>query len=178
MQILLRNITIEDLPTYKHWKLPHHKYHAFNGPYFKPKTEGEIDIEIAQLKDKIENNSVDIKRKLIVDTDNTIIGEVSWYWKSEETYWLEIGIALFDETNWGKGIGYSALKKWISFLFNEKKHLVRLGLTTWSGNNGMVALSTKLGMIKEAEYRKARILNGVYYDSVSYGILRDEWENN
>ena len=32
-------------------------------------------------------------------------------------------------------------------------------------------------MKKEAEYRKARIVNGEYYDSVSYGILKEEWQN-
>ncbi len=39
----------------------------------------------------------------------------------------------------------------------------------------MMALAEKLGFKKEAEYRKARIVDGQYYDSVSYGILREEW---
>jgi putative hydrolase of HD superfamily len=40
----------------------------------------------------------------------------------------------------------------------------------------MMALAEKLGLKKEAVYRKARIVKGEYFDSVSYGILRDEWE--
>jgi putative hydrolase of HD superfamily len=48
-------------------------------------------------------------------------------------------------------------------------------MTTWSGNTRMMHLAEKLGFVKEAVYRKARIVNGIYYDSVSYGILREEW---
>jgi len=40
----------------------------------------------------------------------------------------------------------------------------------------MIELAKKLGVQKEAEYRKARIVNGKYFDSISYGILREELE--
>jgi len=39
----------------------------------------------------------------------------------------------------------------------------------------MIRLALKLGMIEEARFRNARIVLGNYYDSVSYGILREEW---
>jgi putative hydrolase of HD superfamily len=42
----------------------------------------------------------------------------------------------------------------------------------------MMRLAEKLGFIKEAVYRKARIVNNEYYDSISYGILKEEWINN
>lgn len=50
-----------------------------------------------------------------------------------------------------------------------------IGSVTWSGNLRMMRLAEKLGLKKEAVYRKARIVDRTYYDSVSYGILRDEW---
>ncbi|SOS48870.1 Putative HD superfamily hydrolase (fragment) [Tenacibaculum dicentrarchi] len=115
---------------------------------------------------------------IISNDKNEIIGEVSWYWKSKETNWLEIGIVIFNESFWGKGIGYLALKLWIEEVFNDKKEIVRIGISTWSGNYGMIRLAEKLGMIEEARYRKARIINGEYFDSVSYGILKSEWKNN
>lgn len=40
----------------------------------------------------------------------------------------------------------------------------------------MMKLAEKLGLEKEAEYRKARIVDGKYYDSISYGILKEDWE--
>ena len=113
--------------------------------------------------------------RIISNDKNELIGEVSWYWKSEETLWLEIGIVIFSEKYWKKSIGYKALKMWINEIFVTKKEIVRIGLTTWSGNTGMLRLADKIGLKKEAEYRKARIVDGNYFDSISYGILREEW---
>lgn len=175
--IKLRRLELDDLDEYKYWKQPFHAYHLLNGPYFKKATEEAIDKQITLLKKRRIRNSEDLdKRRIISNNKNEIIGEVSWYWKSEETLWMEIGIVIFDEKYWNKGIGYYALKLWIDQLFNEHKAIVRLGLSTWSGNEGMIKLSQKLGMKKEAEYRNARIVNGKYFDSISFGILRKEWE--
>lgn len=137
----------------------------------------EVDAYVQELKIKLtagEQNRTD-RKKLIMSSDDQIIGEVSWYWKSEETAWMEIGILIFDPQHWSKGIGFQALTLWITELFDFHSTIVRLGLSTWSGNTGMIHLAEKLGMQKEAVYRKARVVNGVYYDSISYGILREEW---
>lgn len=89
--------------------------------------------------------------------------------------WMEVGIVIFNENYWGKGIGYTGLRMWIDEIFSENPKLIRIGLSTWSGNLRMMRLAEKLGLKKEAVYRKARIVDHTYYDSVSYGILRDEW---
>ena len=65
--------------------------------------------------------------KIITNLKNELLGEVSWYWKSQETNWLEIGIVIFDEKKWGKGIGIQALKLWVSEIFESKDEIVRLG---------------------------------------------------
>lgn len=169
---------MEDLPEYKYWQMPKHKYHEFNGPYFKKSTAPEIEKELVELAKKIQGNQPDPvpQKRIISNEKNELLGEVSWYWKSKETNWLELGVVIFDEKNWGKGIGRRALSLWINEIFASKESIVRLGLTTWSGNEGMLHLAEKLGMRKEAQYRKARIVKGKYYDSISYGLLREEWE--
>ena len=48
-----------------------------------------------------------------------------------------------------------------------KKELLRLGISTWLGNLGILKLAEKLGMKIEVEYRKARIVNGELFDTVS-----------
>lgn len=165
-----------DLEDYKYWKLPEHSYHSLNGPYFKKDSKKEVENKIKNLKNEfLKRKNVLDNVRIISNDENKIIGEVSWYWKSEETNWLEIGIVVFNEKFWGKGIGYIALRLWIDELFSEKKNIIRIGISTWSGNHGMIKLALKLGMQEEARYRKARIVNKEYFDSVSYGILRDEW---
>jgi len=105
-----------------------------------------------------------------------MLGMVSWYWQSKETHWLSIGLVIYDAENWGKGIGYEALKLWIDYLFEANKNLVRMDLRTWSGNIGMMKLADKLGFKLEARFRNARIVNGKYYDSIGMGMLKNEWQ--
>jgi len=88
---------------------------------------------------------------------------------------MSIGIAIYNENFWSKGIGFDALSLWIDYLFKQDKNLLRLDLRTWSGNFGMMKLAEKLGFKKEAVFRKARIVNDKYYDGIGYGILREEW---
>lgn len=59
---------------------------------------------------------------------------------------------------------------------NYSGDIQRLGFTTWSGNVGMMKIGEKLKMTKEAQIRKVRFYQGNYYDSVRYGILREEWQ--
>ncbi|MDD2917069.1 MAG: GNAT family protein [Candidatus Gracilibacteria bacterium] len=179
MELILRELQLDDLNDYLKYTHPSREYRKYNGPYFKQETEEELGELIERYREKLnqgEHNVLRNKKLIVNKATDEIIGEVNWYWKSEETLWMELGIVIFNEKYWGQGIGYIALKMWISEKFKEDPRLVRLGLTTWSGNIGMMKLSEKLGFKKEAVYRKARIVNGEYFDSVSYGILREEWE--
>ena len=177
-KIILRDIEIEDLESYYHWNLPTREFHKYNGPYYGKMNEHELREYVNSLRLKLQNGDKNVlgHKKLIADEfTNEIIGTVNWYWKSEETLWMEIGIVIFNEDYWGRGIGFLALEKWTSEIFEANKDLVRLGLTTWSGNERMMKLAEKLSFKCEATYRKARIVDGKYYDSISYGILREEW---
>lgn len=110
----------------------------------------------------------------VIDVDGIIVGTVSFYWENEATRWLEVGIAIYNPEHWGKGIGKIALQQWISEVFNMQ-NVARVGLTTWSGNAGMMRLAEKLGMTQEARLRKVRYHDGEYFDSIKYGVLREEW---
>lgn len=177
--IILRKIKLEDLDSYYLLNISSKEHHKYNGPYYQKPSNDELKKRIDKIKVELLSEDYQSNSLMIVDSDNNIlIGEVSYYWKSKETLWMEIGIVIFNENYWGCGIGYIALKKWINKLFTDKKNITRLGLSTWSGNVRMIGLANKLGFICEATYRKARIVDGTYYDSVSYGILREEWELN
>lgn len=84
-------------------------------------------------------------------------------------------IVIYDESFWSKGYGKEAFKIWISQSFKDYPELEHLGLTTWSGNKRMMGLAEKLGFLKEAQIRKVRYWQGFYYDSIKYGVLREEW---
>lgn len=176
MKINLREMKLKDIDSYYKWNLPHNKHYEFDGPYYKKITIDELDAQVSKIKDRliIEEPAFSM-RQFIVDEDDNLIGSVGKYYKSKETNWLEIGITIYDPKNWGKGIGKEALKLWINKVFEDHPELVRLGLSTWSGNIGMMKLAEKLGLKLEARYVNARIVNGEYFDSVSYGILKKDW---
>ncbi len=172
-----REIDLSNIDRYGELTSPDKKYHQLNGPYFKKNTSAEHRDWIKHIKEKLRVSGDDfVSGNRLIVIDQQIFGACSWHWRSVETNWLEIGIILFEEANWGKGIGTVALKKWIDYVFALHPQIVRIGLTTWSGNLGMIKLSKKIGLKREACYKNARIVNGRYYDSVSYGILKEDWQ--
>ena len=180
-KIKLRDWELDDLIHYRHWNLGRHEWMDYDGPYYPKLTEEKLEARIKRIEQKIATNNWGVPRERLVIADtlnNELIGTVNWYWQSKETKWKSIGIVIYNERYWGKGIGFEALKLWITYLFEVDQEIIRLDLRTWLGNQGMIRLAEKLGFVLEAIFRKARIVNEVYFDSIGMGILREEWEEN
>jgi RimJ/RimL family protein N-acetyltransferase len=178
-RVRLRDWSLDDLDIYAHWLQPVHRWQELDGPYYAKATTDEIPGIIEQIRTRIIENNVTIPRlRLIIaqQEQNRMIGQVSCYWISEETQWLAAGIVIYDPSLWGKGCGFEGLGLWTEYLFASRPHIVRLDLQTWSGNAGMMRLASKLGYQLEGRFRNARIVAGEYYDALSYGILREEWQ--
>ena len=176
--VRVRDWKAKDLKVFRYWNTGQHEWMKFNGPYYPQKSEAEINEHLHTLLAQIEEGKFPSPRSRVVIATNetdTLIGTLSWYWQSKETNWLSVGIAIYDHGFWGKGIGQEALEIWCQYLFDTLPEIVRLDLRTWSGNIGMMILAEKLGFQMEARFRKARIVDGQYYDSIGYGVLREEW---
>jgi len=174
---VLRDWMSKDLETYRQYNIGHHLWMDFNGPYYANPSVLDVDEKIQKLSERINDREWGSRNKIVIAdaTTDQLLGTVNWYWQSQETNWKSIGIAIYDEEQWGKGLGEDALKLWVNYLFQQDKSLVRLDLRTWSGNKGMVKLAKKTGFVQEACFRKARIVKGEYYDSIGMGILREEF---
>ena len=142
----------------------------YDGPYFEDPVLSWEEFSTGFGKDSIFNPH----RKLIM-ADNRIVGMVTAYWEDGRLkQWLEVGILIYHSSNWGKGIGRVALSLWIKDLFQLHPYLPHIGFTTWSGNMGMQKMGEESGMTKEGVIRQVRFWQNKYYDSVKYGILRQE----
>jgi len=178
-KIILRDWIADDLASFEEWQKPCHKWQDFDGPYYTTTEENTLK-QINGIRERLKSAAFPAPRTRLVIADkksNQLLGTVNSYWESIETNWLCAGIALYDHNFWGQGIGYDALNVWINYLFFVHPQIVRLDLRTWSGNYGMIHLAKKLNFKLEAQFRKARIVNGEYYDSLGFGILREEWLN-
>lgn len=179
MKVRLREWKLEDVEATRHWEKPGHRWQELDGPYYhgaEDTSEAEADRIAARV---LAADEPDPRMNLVIADPGTdrLLGFVSSYWQSQETNWLCIGIVLYDDSTWGKGQGREAFTLWIDYLFEHRPELARLDLRTWSGNASMMALAEKLGFQREATFRKARIVDGKYFDGLGYGILREEWEN-
>jgi putative hydrolase of HD superfamily len=178
-KILLRDWLPRDVEIFEKWQLGDHEWKSWDAPYYRTSDE-EVGKSIEILTSKIAKNDFSNPRYRLVIADlqtNQFIGIVNSYWISQETNWLAAGIIIFEPKFWGGGIGREALTLWINYLFSARPELVRLDLQTWSGNERMMALASKLGFKLEGRYRNARRVNERLYDSIHFGILREEWES-
>lgn len=177
--IMLRDWQTEDVPVYTGWQAPEHQWHQLDGPYYPKPRHADLPRIEASLRELLAQAAWPVPRyRLVIAAreTNRLIGVVTWSWESEETNWLSVGISIFDPELWGRGIGYEALGLWTQYLFDTLPEIVRVDLRTWSGNTGMMRLATKLEYQEEARFRNARIVSGIHYDGLGYGVLREEWK--
>jgi RimJ/RimL family protein N-acetyltransferase len=175
--VVLRDFVASDVPVLREWLRPHHEWHRWDGPYFARPSPEVADAICARLSTRIDTGSLPTPRDRLAITrpsDDALLGQVSWYWESEETDWRRIGVVLYDPASWSGGLGTEAVALWTTYLF-ESTDIVRLDYATWSGNKRMCRVGQKLGWTEEARFRQARVVNGQRFDSVVYGVLRSEW---
>lgn len=172
-KVALRKITNDDLVELYQLIYGEHnpEWKKWDAPYF-PLEYKRFDVFHEEIIKQIDSEKP--CPRMIIQSNNQIIGTVSYYWEHKASHWLEIGIVIFRPEFWNGGYGTEALQLWIEYLFKELP-LVRVGLTTWSGNTRMIKVAEKLGMQLEGRLRKCRLYDGKYYDSIRMGILREEW---
>ncbi|TGD24825.1 N-acetyltransferase [Companilactobacillus suantsaicola] len=172
-EVKIRQARPEDLEDF--WQLafsdPNAAWTKLNGPYFHDDLPSKEEF-LNKLADKVWLNN---QNHLLITYNEKIVGSVGAGFKDGDlAKWLDMGITIYDPEMWDKHIGGQALKLFITYLF-KTYDIPHLGLTTWSGNPRMMHLATKIGLKQEACIRKVRFYEGKYYDSVQYGILREEW---
>ncbi|PSL50742.1 RimJ/RimL family protein N-acetyltransferase [Salsuginibacillus halophilus] len=171
--VTLEHATKEAIDTLYYWKYedPTQEAKKWNAPYIREELVSKQTYQ-NQWNEEI---SAGVPAALVIKSEQEVIGYVGAYWVDWHTQWLETGIVIYDPSFWGGGYGTEAYQLWIDFLFSTTE-LHRLGMSTWSGNKRMMKAAQKTGMVEEARIRKARVVDGVYFDAIKMGILREEWE--
>jgi len=109
-------------------------------------------------------------------SDDRLIGFVVLFnikWASQTS---ELAIGIGDADYRGKGYGSDALGLILNYAFSEL-NLFRVGLNVMDYNTNAIAAYERAGFVREGARRKAVLREGVRYDLVQFGILRDEWQS-
>ena len=130
--------------------------------------------------------------------DVKIAFEKGWYADDRETFWIEqdgnkVGLVIIHDISdtiplfdlrlsaeaRGQGIGTKTLLWLKDYLFNKPHEKIRIEAYTRSDNLAMRKCFTKAGFVKEGYLRQAwENTDGTVSDSVLYGAIRMDWENN
>jgi RimJ/RimL family protein N-acetyltransferase len=85
-----------------------------------------------------------------------------------------VGICIGEPGYWGGGFGSEALRLLVGHLFGACR-LRRVELDTWSGNERAIRAFRSAGFVEEGRRRSAVRVGHQWYDSVLFGMLREEW---
>jgi RimJ/RimL family protein N-acetyltransferase len=124
--ISLRKASAEDLEPLYQLMTVDEEWTKYNGPYF-----GYVRPTLSEFKQQQFQKFLAGDKGLVIDYLGRAIGSVSYYWEDENTRWLEAGVAIYDSSLWGRGIGLKALIPWVEHLFATLE-IERVGFTTWS----------------------------------------------
>jgi RimJ/RimL family protein N-acetyltransferase len=170
-RLLLRGLILADASAVlKYRSLP--EVYQFQG--WKPQNLKEVEIFISE-KIAMFPNIPDTWYQLgiIKKESNEFIGDLGIHFIGPENHQVEIGYSLNPEFQ-GMGYATEAVKGVIDYLFcTLKKHRIYASIDPM--NEKSVALLERIGMRKEAHFRKSLWFHEQWEDDVVYGILEEEW---
>jgi RimJ/RimL family protein N-acetyltransferase len=174
-QVKLRSYIEADYPLLRHWMKGEQAWKKLDAPYYIKPTDVEAD---AIVDKQIETDKLGAEPPAYLAiahaTDDYFIGEVTRYWICKRTRWPALGIIIYDPSYWGKGYATGALSLWQEYLWDAMPDSWRMDIETWSGNEGMMRVASKLGYKLEGRFTDARKVDGRYYDGLRYGKLRSD----
>ena len=127
-----------------------------------------------QIEKRAENTSQSFRFSIRTLEDDKLIGGVGLWvasWTHSET-WL--GISIGDRDYWGRGYGTDAMRLIVQYGFIEL-NLRRISLGLHAYNERARKSYEKVGFKFEGRMRGEGLRDGVRFDSLWMGILREEW---
>ena len=111
----------------------------------------------------------------IVARPETVIGFIGYFNADRRIGTVEVGIGIGEKAYWGAGYGREAMRLLLAHLFTDLG-FQRVELETWSGNERAIRSYASCGYQIEGRLRRAELVEGVYYETIIMGLLREEWQ--
>jgi RimJ/RimL family protein N-acetyltransferase len=102
------------------------------------------------------------------------LGDIALGWVMPHYRLSMLGAGIGEPEYWGGGYGTDALLLIVDYAF-DWLDLHKLWLGTMSCNVRVLRQMEKVGFVREAVRRQQWYGDGVWYDDVMFGLLREEW---
>ncbi|MDQ1913742.1 GNAT family protein [Paenibacillus sp. GD4] len=136
----------------------------------------ELPPTFAEAKSFIERFSDFSSNRLmftIENLDGENVGGINLNSIDERNGTFSIGIQI-DRDNRGKGYGTRAINILLKYAFFERR-LNKFNNFVLEGNEASAAMLRKVGCVQEGVRRQVYYTNGRYYDSILFGLTKDEY---
>lgn len=143
----------------------------------KTETIEDTQRNLATAIEEISNpNRTKYFFKIVKSETGNYVGEIGFTirLKTPMGSVAEMGYFILPEY-WGQGIVTEAAREVIKYAF-EELDLIKMEIGCIKDNKGSEAIMIKLGMIKEAEFKKKVWHENNFKDRVEYRLLKEEWE--
>lgn len=107
--------------------------------------------------------------------DNITIGSCKICAIKPKNRSAEITIIIGEKEYRSKGYGAEAVKLLIDYGFNQL-NLNRIGSSVFERNHRSLKMTKKIGFKKEGRTRKDTFYKDRFWDTVNFGLLKEEWE--
>lgn len=134
------------------------------GPW--PLSRTEIEKNLSQTSDT--------GRTLVIETGGAVVGHVAidWWWDALQP-WMGVAIA---PQHRRKGYGRHAAGMVLRYLFDETPaHVVIAQAGDW--NEPGLMFAEAIGFSRAGRYRCSTRRDGVWRDTITFDLLRREWES-
>ncbi|MBI2030912.1 GNAT family N-acetyltransferase [Candidatus Kaiserbacteria bacterium] len=170
-RIYLRTIEETDLnATYREW-FNDEEVCRFNSHHRFP----NYDQDMRRYYDEVIKSRSNLILAICHKETDTHVGNIALENIDPLNQSAEFAILIGDKEWWSKGIGRDASHLIIKHGFSAL-HLHRIYCGTQEDNLGMQKLADKLGFVKEGVSRDTIFKDGRFRNTISYGLLRDEYE--
>lgn len=167
--IYLRPLEVDDAPTFLPW---------INDPevtrtlkIYRPMNRHAEEMFLRDLY----RDECQLTLGIASRAGDALLGSVSLAQVDLKNRHASLGIFIGDTSAWGRGHGREAMSLMLDHAF-ETLNLNRVWLHVYEYNERAIRLYTRLGFKTEGVLRHDRYHGGRYWDTLTLGLLREEWE--
>lgn len=165
----LRDRILSDIDDFVRWYTGNPEWKLWNAPW--KQTAAPEELKVKMLASLGKPLPVPRKSLEICQATGEHIGWVSSYRMKEDKNNLCVGLTIAESQYWGKGIGTTALKAWLTYLFSNIS-AASIYCETWSGNTRVIRLAEKCGFIESERFRGTIEVSAKKYDGLTFRLER------